>query len=279
MPINSNGLPMGVGGPGNTQNIAGKQYQMYSPEWLAAMRTNETDKAVAGGTALGSGTKAAYDAMGNPADTSHSSASGSGSGSLGGISANLPPHIGAPQALSESFGPVGGGGGSPIPQISKPDQSASEAAVFGAAKDKVGQTTASALTGLRSALGGRGMLGSGAEYRGTAGTINKGQGELGDVARQQAVTHLGNELDIDKANLGASVTGRGQDMSTATARRGQDMDYTLGGRGQDITQRGQDIQYEESKATLAQTKSLQEAAQRQQILAGIMGAMNGSTLY
>ena len=57
------------------------------------------------------------------------------------------------------------------------------------------------------------------------------------------------------------------------------MDYTLGGRGQDITQRGQDIQYAESQAQLKLTKSLQEAAQRQQILQGIMGAINGSTLY
>lgn len=261
---------------GRDQIINGKTYQQYSPQWYAAMDADKTRRATATGTAIGTGTKAAYDAMGNPADTSSSSASGSGSGSLGGISANLPPHVGA----GGSVGAVGstGGGGSPIsaiPQISKPDQSAAEAATFGAAKDKVGQTTAGALTGLRSALGGRGMLGSSAEYRGTASTINKGQGELGDVARQQAVTHLGNEMDIDKANLGASVTGRGQDISA----RGDDMSFALGSRGQDVQQRGQDIQYEESKATLAQTKSLQEAAQRQQILAGIMGAINGSTLY
>ncbi len=102
-----------------------------------------------------------------------------------------------------------------------------------------------------------------------------GQGELGDTIRQQAVTHLNNEMDIDKANLGANVAGRGQDIQ----RRGQNMDYASTHRGQDITQRGQDIQYAESQAQLQYTKSLQQAAQRQQILQGIMGAINGQTLY
>ncbi len=155
-----------------------------------------------------------------------------------------------------------------IPQISQPNQDASEAAVFGKAKDQVGQETSGALSGLRSAMASRGMLGGQGEYRGTQAVFNQGQQELGDTSRQQAVTHLGNEMDINKANLGANLTGREQNMSFDTAHRGQD-----------ISQRGQDIQYAEAQAQLAQTKSLQEAAQRQAILSGIMGAMNGPSLY
>jgi hypothetical protein len=256
---------VGPGQAGRAQIINGKTYSMYSPEWYDAQRAST----VQAGTTLGKTTKAAYDAMGNPADT----LSSSGGGSLSGLgsAAGLPPRVGAAGGSSSSYpagSPSAPGGSSDIPQISLPDQSAAESATFGKAKDQVGQETAGALTGLRSALAARGMLGGQGEYRGTQGVVTKGQGELGDVSRQQAVTHLGNEMDIEKANQQAALTGRGQNI-----------DFSLGTRGQDVTQRGQDIQYAESQAQLALTKSLQEAAQRQQILQGIMGAISGPTLY
>jgi hypothetical protein len=251
------------------------------------MRQDKIRNASTIGTAAGTGGKAALDALGGVV----AGGTGVGSGTTNGVptgtgspdgTGGLPPHVGSGSGSTlpdaQTFG-GGSGSSTPIPQISKPDQSASEAAVFGKAKDQVGQESQGALTGLRSALASRGMLGGQGEYRGTQGVVQRGQQELGDTTRQQAVTHLGNELDIDKANQAASLTGRGQDISADVAKRGQNMDYTLGGRGQDISQRGQDIQYSESQAQLALTKSLQEAAQRQQILQGIMGAMNGSTLY
>lgn len=263
---------------GRPQIINGQTYEQYSPQWYAAMDADKIRRAGVQGTAAGTAGKNALTALGEVTGSIPSSTPGSPGGGTGG----LPPRVGGPGSGGapgyETFGD-GGGPSSPVAQISKPNQDASEAAVFGKAKDKVGQQSAGALAGLRSALASRGMLGGQGEYRGTQGVITRGQGELGDVTRQQAMTHLQNEMDIDKANLGASVAGRGQDISAATSRRGQNMDYTLGGRGQDVTQRGQDIQFEESKAQMALTKSLQEAAQRQAILQGIMGAVNGSTLY
>jgi hypothetical protein len=265
---------------GRQQIINGQSYAQYSPQWYDAMRANEVQK----GTTLGQTTKAAYDAMGSPADTSSSSSSGSLAG-LGGA-AGLPPRIGSGGSGTggglpgyETFDSGGGGSPSPVPQISMPDRTAAESAAFGKAKDQIGQETAGALSGLRSVMASRGLLGGQGEYVGTQNVFTKGQGELGDTSRAQAEQSLADQMDIEKTNQGAALTGRGQDISAATSRRGQNMDYTLGGRGQDITQRGQDIQYAESQAQLEYTKNLQQAAQRQQILSGIMGAINGSTLY
>jgi hypothetical protein len=258
---------------GRDQIINGKTYQQYSPEWYAAMDADKTRKATAEGTALGTGTKAAYDAMGNPADTSKSSSAGAGGSASGSI-----PRIGESGGGWTEAGPSGSGSfgtPSPVSHISMPDMQAAESASFGRAKDQVGQETQGALTGLRSALAGRGMLGSGAESRGTVSAITKGQGELGEVSRRQAENELSTNLDVQKSNQAADLTGRGQDVSM----RGQNMDYASTHRGQDITQRGQDIQQQEANASLQMTKSLQEAAQRQAVLNGIMSAISSKSLY
>jgi hypothetical protein len=251
-------------GTGRAQIINGQTYEQYSPQWYDAMRDSNVEK----GRTLGRTTKAAYDAMGNPADTE--SSSGSGSGSLEGI-ANTIPRIGD--------SPDGGGGTFAGPgrveHINPIDMSKANSAAFGRAKDQVGQETSGALTGLRSALASRGMLGSGAESRGTVSAITKGQGQLGEVSRQQAENEANQNLDIAKTNYSGDISQRGQDVTT----RGQDMDYRSTHRGQDITQRGQDIQQQEANASLQMTKSLQEAARRQEILNGIIKATSGQTLY
>jgi hypothetical protein len=260
-------------------------YNKWQQDQLAAMHASNAAAAERGGTVLGTAAANAYKAMGSPADTS--GGSGSLSGSLGGINAALPPRIGAagdPSTMFSEGGGAGGGGsfgstatqtinggqngsGGPT-QISLPDQSAAESAAFGAAKDQTGQETSGALTGLQSALAGRGMLGSGAEIGGTAAVINKGQGELGAASREQATNHLANQLDIEKANQGAAVSTRGQNMG-----------YSATTRGQDVTQRGQDIQAQEAQAQLALTQSLQQAAQRQQILQSILNNTGQPGLY
>jgi len=264
------------GGAGNTQIINGQEYTMYSPQWYDAMRNYQATKAGAAGTAVGTGIKSALTALG---DISGLTGGLSSSSSTGVAPSGSIPRIGGPTG-SPSGGfsaPSSGSSGSvgAIPQISMPNMSAAESAAFGKAKEQVGQEASSALTGLRSALAGRNMLGSGAEARGTLGVVTKGQGELGDVSRAQAENELATNLDVAKTNLGASLTGRGQDIT----QRGQNIDYTMGTRGQDITQRGQDIQQQEANAQLQLTQSLQQAAMRQQILNGIAGAINGSTLY
>src|SRR3954465_2637129 len=94
-----------------------------------------------------------------------------------------------------------GDGGAPTPapvSITMPDNSGAQANIFARAKDKVGQETAGSLTSLRSALAGRGMLGGGAEVRGTQNILTAGQGELGDTTREQAVTEANRQSDFAK---------------------------------------------------------------------------------
>jgi hypothetical protein len=232
------------------------------------MRQSQIQK----GATLGATTKAAYDAMGNPADTS--SSSGSGSGGTGAI-ANAIPRIGDQTIESGGGNPSQFGTPGSVGHISAPDMAAANSAGFARAKDQVGQETSGALTGLRSALASRGMLGSGAESRGTVSAITKGQGQLGEVSRTQAENEANQNLDIAKTNYSGDISQRGQDVSM----RGQNMDFSSTHRGQDITQRGQDIQQQEANASLQMTKSLQEAARRQEILNGIIHATSGMTLY
>jgi hypothetical protein len=271
-------MALSPGYDGRKQIIRGQEYTQYSPQWYDAMDQNKIHNAQTTGTAAGSGAKSALDALGGLVGGGDASASAS----AGAGATAVPARIGggAPMPSFESFD---GGGGSaaaaPHAQLDQAKMDAMEAATFGRAKDKVGQTTTGALAGLRSALAGRGMLGGGGEYRGTAAVAQRGQGELGDTVREQAIHSADMNLDLEKTNLGADVAQRGQDLSTSTARRGQNMDYASGYRGQDIQQRGQDIQAQEAAATLAQTKSLAEAARRQSILEGLMSATNKPGLY
>ena len=267
-------VPGRVGmGSGQTQTINGQDYAMYSPQWYEAMRQNKITNAQTAGTAAGAGAKAAIDALGGMSG----GAGGNGAaGASGGGQQPAPmPRIGDSGGGGDYSKFDTGPGGIGASHIAPIDMTAANSAAFGRAKDQVGQQSAGALAGLRSALGGRGMLGSGAEYRGTQGVITKGQGELGEVSRTQAINDVAMSADIAKANQQADLTMRGQDIS----RRGQNMDYSLGYRSGDITQRGQDINERTSNAQMQMTRSLQEAAQRQQILQGIMGVLQGGQAY
>jgi hypothetical protein len=158
------------------------------------------------------------------------------------------------------------------------DTSGAQAAAFARAKDQVGQTASGALAGLRSSLGGRGMLGSGGESRGAAGVVNRGQGELGDVSRQQAIESADLAQRTAEFNYSGGVNQRGQDMSAAEAARGQDLaargqdlsaaqaraDRRLAARGQDLGARGQDLSSRDAASARA-------AQARQARLDAVMG--------
>src|SRR4029077_19168559 len=87
-----------------------------------------------------------------------------------------------------------------IPTTEAPDTSPADAAMFAKAKDQVGLETGGSLTALRSALAARGLLGGGAEVKGTSNILTRGQGELGQTSRDMA-THNAQRLD-DFAKLG-----------------------------------------------------------------------------
>jgi len=153
----------------------------------------------------------------------------------------------------------GGGGGGGVPAvaapstITMPDTTNAQANIFARAKDQVGQETAGSLASLRSALAGRGMLGGGAEVRGTQNILTAGQGQLGETTRDQAVAEANRLNDFAKtgyegaiAQRGQDITARGQDVDAQTVARNlafqaakTNYEGQIAQRGQNITAQGQ----------------------------------------
>jgi hypothetical protein len=200
-------------------------------------------------------------------------ASGVGAGYTGGGGGTgLPPRIGSGggggvpsggggYSGGTSVGGVGSGGSGMVAPV---DTRAAESAAFGRAKDTVGQTSQGALSGLRSALGGRGMLGSGAEFKTTANVFNKGQQQLGDVSRGQAIKSADLAQTNALANQQSELTQRSQGLTQ---------------RGQDISQRGQDIDAQTSANNLAAQIAQANAQARQSTLNGLLSALSKGGSY
>jgi hypothetical protein len=183
---------------------------------------------------------------------------------LNALQKKVPGMFGAStSSMTGSGGPGGGAGaggaagvqlggmGTPQARIAGPDNTEANAAEFARAKDRVGEIGRGALTGLRSSMGARNMMGSGIEGRQTADVIQKGQGQLGEVVRDQAITNS----DQDNAN---AVTGYHGDIQ----QRGQDQAAAATEYSGKITQRGQDM----NAAAQQQQFSIQQQAQQQQQL-------------
>lgn len=223
--------------------------------------------------------------------TSSSSSSGSGTGTGAGAGAGGSfPTVSYPGGGSQpNPGTYGSGGGSvgaypsagAYPSIAPVDTTGAENAAFNRAKDKVGQVSQGALSGLRSSLGGRGLLGSGAESRGTQGVINAGQAELGDVIRQNAITSAENAQQNAIANYQGQIGMRGQDIGANTTMRGQDIGERETQYQGGITQRGQDVQAsaEANRTALLQNQLAWQKQQAQQSLAleALKGIVPGLT--
>lgn len=298
------------GGGTQQQIIGGQSYTMYSPQWYAATDAQRIKDAGTAGKAQGTGAGAEattyLDALKNTGlplfnsgggSTSSSTGVGTGTGSPYTPPATVPPpslgggavgglSAGGPWSKTFDNGPTqtsGGGVGGGIPGITPVDTTAAQSAAFAHAKDQVGQVGQGALTGLRSSLGSRGMLGSGAESKGVASVANRGQGQLGDVARSQAVdsSALAERTATTNYNGGISqrgqdITTRGQDLSATAAQRALEGSLAATGYTGAITQRGQDILA--SQATADRTWAQQQAAtaQRNAMLQGLLGALGGS---
>jgi len=170
-----------------------------------------------------------------------------GSSGVGSVSFGYPA-IGAPlPAAMQEVAPV-----------ALPDNSAAAAATFARAKDQVGAETAGSMTALRSALAARGMLGGGGERRGVTNILTKGQGELGDTTRTQAVSDVNRATDFAKMGYEGAITQRGQDV----AQRGQTIGANDAAAGRalsaattsfegGIQERGQDISSADAAAARA----------------------------
>ncbi len=161
-----------------------------------------------------------------------------------------------------------------VPTLAPVDTSAATAAEYGRAKDKVGLETSGALAGLRSTLGGRGMLGSGAESRGTQKVINEGQqglsevdaaqaGKAADLAKQEATTNFEGGIAERGQTLGANESANAQALSAATT----------GYQGA-IAQRGQDITAQNANNQIALQRAELASQQRAEALRGLVASLS-----
>lgn len=199
----------------------------------------------------------------------------SGGAGFGGGGGGQMPNIPAP-----AMNGYGMGGGAPgVPNVAPVNTEAAQSAAFGRAKDQVGQETSGALAGLRSSLGGRGMLGSGAESRGTMGVVNRGQAQLGDTSREQAIQQAGLREREGALNYTGGITQRGQTIGQqeSSANRGQA--GALAGYEGQIAQRGQNIAQQTAQAQIAAENARAQAAQRQSMLQGLFGVLKQTGSY
>lgn len=288
-PYNTN-LPPGYTLPGTVDERAGQTSAQVNAQIAAAWDAyNARNAGTANGTGAGAAVKAAASEAGLPSPGQQYSSLqglfGAAAGAPGtpGAGGGNAPTIGYPgasggasssltgltaAAMEHGSGPAG------APTLAPVDTTAAQSAAFGKAKDQVGLETSGALTGLRSALGGRGMLGSGLEERGTAAVANKGQGELGDVSRQAAVTSADLANENAKTNFQGGITERGQTLASEAAANSLASGERTAGYTGAITQRGQDITAQSERDRLAMEQAQLIAGQRSQVLSGLMSALS-----
>lgn len=133
----------------------------------------------------------------------------SGSGSTGATGVSTSGGTNTPTGV-----PAGGGSATDIAPI---DQTAANAATFGAAKDQAGQTGLASLQSLRGLLGESGGAGSGAEVQGTQNIVENAAGQVGAVTRANATNTAAQNLSVAQSNQATQLASRGQDIQAQEA--------------------------------------------------------------
>ncbi len=192
-----------------------------------------------------------------------------------------------PPPVAYGGGGYFGGGGAPapagpaaIPRVQAPDTSAAQAAVFGRAKDQVGEETSGAMAALRSALAARGLLGAGVEGKATANVLTKGQQQLGDTTREQAIQEGQRLSDFAKLGYQGDIEQRGQDITTSEGAANRALSAANTQFSGGVTERGQDIGAGNSAADraldAAKTAYLGQVTQRGQTLSAAQGRLTAT---
>ena len=261
------GAPGSGGGPGtlaNLQKSAPIGYT-YDPVQMKYIKTPEAKGEEAGRAVRGLQSQLPG-MFGIAASPGAYVGMGEGGGSYGGYSGygGMMPGV---QQISVSGG--GGASSGRVAPIQAPDFSAAQSAAFARAKDQVGLEAQGALTGLRSALGGRGLLGSGAEYQGTQNVITRGMGELGDVSREQAIQGAGAQERAASLGYTGGIQQRGQDIQSQQAQAGLQAQIAEANQRAMLTGRGQDIGMMESQQRMALERQRMQQEQMNRILSGL----------
>ncbi len=259
------------GAPNFLYMPGGKPYDQQWAEYEASQIANAKNA----GTAAGTGLSAAMAASGIPTGTG-TVPGGAIPGAANAPTVGFPGTSGSGSSSLQGLQAASGVAGADVPTLQPVDTTAAQDAAFAHAKDQVGLETSGALTGLRSALGGRGMLGSGLEERGTAAVANRGQGELGDTSRQAAITAADLANKNATTNFEGGITERGQTLSAEEAANTLAGENTRAGYAGQIAQRGQDITAQSERDRLAMEQAQLIAGQRNQVLSGLMSALSPS---
>lgn len=179
---------------GNLERSAPSGYQ-YDPVQMKYIRTPSS---------LGQDAAAMFGGMTGGGPASLQALSGSGGGLFG-------------QGGSGTGTGSGSGTPSNIARIAAPDMTSSNAATFGAAKDRAGQMARASLDALNGELGSQGMLGSGAQVQGTKDIIIDAGQFTSDVNRANAVNEAQTKGDFAKLGYTGDITQRGQDIQNNQA--------------------------------------------------------------
>lgn len=105
-----------------------------------------------------------------------------------------------------------------VPGVDAPDMTQANAQIFGRAKDQAGEMGRASLQSLRDELGATGMLGSGSETQGVRDIAARGQGQLGEVSRANAINESQQKSDFAKMKYQGDITQRGQDIAAQEAQ-------------------------------------------------------------
>jgi len=123
-----------------------------------------------------------------------------------------------------SLGLTGTGGGTPlgagatgaeIPYQSgatDAQELSAEDAAFARAKDKIGLASRAGMDSLSQQMASRGITGSGVEAQGLGNLYQAGMGEIGNTAREQALSSLQRRYQVNDRNTAAGLTKRAQDI-------------------------------------------------------------------
>jgi hypothetical protein len=118
----------------------------------------------------------------------------------------------------------------PIAAPKPADNAAATAAAYARAKDKIALEGNAASKAMEGALTARGVSGTGLEAKGRKDITRASMSQLGEVARQQAMSDVQREDEFAKLGYTGGITQRGQDIQSILSK------YMA-----DLTQRGQNI--------------------------------------
>lgn len=100
------------------------------------------------------------------------------------------------------------------------DTEAARAATFARAKDRAAQIARASLTGLQSAMAGRGISGSGIEAAGMGDIVGQAGGALGEINREQLIQDLARTGDVASTTYQGAIQQRAQDLANRQSLMG-----------------------------------------------------------